>query len=148
VYWANQQPNFNSVTQQQGDIIGSVPIDGGTTTAIASGQYGATNLALDSTSVYWDISGVALYKASLDGGAPANLGRSCGGNVAVDATGVYCAGGGVITQTPLGGGEATTVASLSRYTMGTAILSHDIALDDTSAYWTVPFYALVLKVAK
>ncbi len=148
IYWANQQPSFNAMTQQQGDIIGTVPIDGGATITIASGQYGATNLALDSDFVYWDISGVALYKASLDGGTAENLGRSCGGSVAVDATGVYCAGSGVITRMPLGGGEATTVASYSQYTMGLATFSRDIALDATSVYWTVPYYGLVLKVAK
>jgi hypothetical protein len=120
----------------------TVLLDGGSPTAIATGQTGPFGIALSSSTVYWTALGAeyqstgTVNAAPLDGGAAITLafGQKYPTGIAVDATSVYWTemaydeDGGAVMKMPLGGGAATTLATGQAYPAG-------IAVDATSVYW-------------
>jgi hypothetical protein len=143
VYW----PDFVSSGPEVFTVMAvpvNAPVDGGSGTTIASGQWRASALAVDSTSVYWVDEGPAtngtptgtVMKAPLagvpDGGAPTTLasGQNVPWVIVVDATSVYWANyfTGTVMQVPLdGSGTPTTLY----YGNSPCCL----AVDGSSIYW-------------
>jgi hypothetical protein len=123
-----------------GTGVAVVPLDGGSTTQLASDPNVPTGIATSSTDVYWtDFStGTIFYRAltspavtELDAGQAVQF---CG--FAVDSTSAYCAnritagdGGDTVTKVALGDASVTTLASQESSV-------RKIALDSTNVYFT------------
>lgn len=132
-YWGNSQ------RPTDGGIVMSVPTEGGSLTTEATATSPALDVALDANNLYWTIVGESLMKRPIAGGSATVLGSNCT-NIAVDATGVYCAGT-AITRVPLDGGAPVTLATGYMFAV-------NIAVDETAVYWTDPYNATLTKVAK
>ncbi len=131
VYW----------TDVSGAIL-KVPTAGGTVTTLHSGGADLEGIATDGTNVYWadEISGTALFSIPVGGGTAKELFAwmrttnvtEAGGDMAVDATGLYWAGvphdsePTALFEVPLGGGSAVTLAS------GSSV----VATDGTNVYYS------------
>jgi hypothetical protein len=124
--------------------ISRVPTSGGAPVTIgtSSGSFGGT-LALDGTSAYW-ADGQTVNKVPLAGGAAPGVIETTFGvwHIATDGVSVYSGGSTIaVTKTPVGGGGGTEFAKGA----GDVI---DIALDNTSVYWTSVGQGAVIKAPK
>jgi hypothetical protein len=117
-----------------GIAVVTVPLDGGSPTAIVSRLSGQPSVfATDALSVYWT-NGVdgTVMKAPLHGGSATTLvaGQNLPGFGAIDATSVYWRNAdGSVMKVPLSGGTPTTLASGQVGLAGPAV-------DGTSVYWS------------
>jgi hypothetical protein len=126
------------LTTSDGGEVMTVSVSGGQPSMLATGQYGATSIAVSATSVYWlhhggaaDMGwGGSIMSVPVTGGTPATFASdvySPGGVVADDA-GVYWTAGQQLMEAPPGGGTATTIA------LGDGLGA--IAVDANNVYWT------------
>jgi hypothetical protein len=116
------------------DTVLSVPVNGGTISTFASGQYNPNSIAVEGANVYWANSST-LVSMPQDGGAITTL--ASGQNpwaIAVDQTSIYWTDNtdGVVLKAPAGvAGPISTLASGNDTNS-----AYGIAVDDKSVYWT------------
>ncbi len=116
----------------------------GNVTVLANTHGLADGLVVDETTVYWSIGWYDLGKIAKTGGIPLTLWPTAtGSGLAVDNTAVFFG-----CQIP-----ANAVMKMAKDGSDPTILAtgqqpHEIAVDDTSVYWTEPLQGLVMKVAK
>ncbi len=100
--------------------------------AIASGKFDPSCIAIDRTNVYWTSTAGALMKVSNSGGKVTTLasGQMTAQGIAVDGTTVYWTSriGGTVMKVAIDGGAPVTLASGQN-------LPDGIAVDATSVYW-------------
>jgi hypothetical protein len=114
------------------ELVQKVPVDGGPVVTIASGEPYPQHIAVLGEFAYFTTAYGRLLRASTDGGAVTVLAESLGAyGVAVDQTGIYLTtfDQGSIRRIPIDGGEPQILA-------GGQFFPRDIALDETSVYWT------------
>lgn len=100
----------------------------GVPTILASWQNLPSDIAVDSTSVYWIDSGT-VKKVSIDGGTEMILAAGTGAQlIALDSNSVYFGSQNAIMKMAKSGGAITTLAS-------GLINAFDIAVDSNSVYW-------------
>ena len=119
LYWAN-----NAQVMRQ-------PLDGGSPEVLATSAVGwaISGIVVDPTSVYW-ADGVSIMKTPIAGGASVQLAPGNANSLAVDGDRVYWgeSSNAAVMSVPLDGGPPTAW-------VGTSGVG-DIAVDDTSIYWT------------
>jgi hypothetical protein len=122
VYWTST----NTAT------VSRVGTDGSAPTTIASGEFAPWDVKVDATSVYWTNQNAGtVMKAPLGGGMPSVLATpTCGYDLALDATSVYCVGVTGVQRIPIEGGPSVTLAPLDGH-VGAWV----IALGSTDVYW-------------
>jgi hypothetical protein len=91
---------------------------------------GLSQLAVDSTNVYW-VDGSSVLMVGVDGGAVVTLvsGTPGVGPVAVDSTNVYWTTASAVMKAPLAGGPSTTLTA-SQNSQG-----YSMTVDGTNVYW-------------
>ncbi len=148
-----------SVYWTTGNQVLKTPLDGGTSTALASEPQpgycnGPQGVAVDATSVYWTNAGSCagplpevctgdVRKVSLSGGTVEIIANMQGNPeaIAVDDTSVYWTNcqSNTLMSAPKNGGKAITLVSGQGQ-------PQFIAVDDTSVYWTTGVGGTVMKV--
>lgn len=125
--------------------VNSVPIDGGSVTALAFGQNSPHGVAVDRTHVYWTNAGTSgegvdgsVNEAPIGGGGAVTTlasGQIAPLSVAVDGRHVYWANSsagtdlpGTVNEVPIDGGSVTTLASGEAYPWS-------VAVDGADVYW-------------
>jgi hypothetical protein len=92
VYWGSFAAGAGTVQK--------VALTGGSTTPLASGQYGPNGLAVDSKSIYWTTQEGLVLTLPLSGGTPSTLASVSNGGtgIVVDSTSVYWASGNTVQK--------------------------------------------------
>jgi hypothetical protein len=119
-------------TSYQGGTVTRTAPDGSASLTIASGQQTPMGVVVGATSVFWsDETGGAVMKAPIDGGTPVPLASGQGvTSIALDATNVYWASGGLQTV-PQSGGSPVMLAAAP----GSGQNGGNLAIDDAYVYW-------------
>ena len=91
-YWGTFAPGTGTVQK--------VALTGGSTTQLASGQYGPNGLAVDGASIYWTTQEGLVLKLPVAGGTPSTLASVSNGGtgIVVDSTSVYWASGNTVQK--------------------------------------------------
>lgn len=134
VYWTNAG----------GGTVMKVPIAGGPSTTLASGQAQPWGIAVDGINVYWANFGnggttSAAVEVPVQGGSPTTLesGLWSSHAIAVDSANVYWTNTpGAIISEPLGGGTPTTISTAGA-PYGGSSEPGGLAVDGTQAFWTM-----------
>ena len=157
VYWVNGTTTMSP--PQDNAALMKVAKTGGTPVKLATAPVTAlvSRIAVDSTSVYWSLTGFdagtligTITRVPLDGSAPILLAsdQNWPGDIAVDSEAVYWANGGEcigsngsIMKLPLAGGSPVALACDQFCPMG-------LATDATHVYWTDAYVGAVLATTK
>jgi hypothetical protein len=125
-----------------------VPLAGGTTTLLSSGQtqMHPFDIAADATHVYWSNNGLpsGIMRVPIGGGTATPLysnTTSYVSGIAIDATYIYFGMGQEVLRMPLAGGTPETIAANQG-------LPFMIAVNATHVYWTSRASRSVARVAK
>jgi hypothetical protein len=138
VYWSD------------GSTIQKVPIAGGSSTPVVTGQTNIVSLGVDASSVYFATRGGALMKADLTTGTPTQLAPYGGpppnsftaaSDLVVDGANLYWSDGYSVRRVPTAGGASTLLASGQHYVSS-------LVVDGTYVYWSVEAEGAVWKVPK
>ncbi|MGH7436543.1 MAG: hypothetical protein ACRENE_12790, partial [Polyangiaceae bacterium] len=133
-----------------GGSVTRIPIDGGFAggVVLAPNEPDPTNLAIDSTNLYWvnAAAGSTVISMPLGGGAETTIAsnQNVPRRIAIDATTAYWTSNGLnaVLCAPLTGGTVTTLAS-------SQVAAFGIAVDATAVYWaTNTNPGTIMKVAK
>jgi hypothetical protein len=138
-----------------------VPLNGGTSTAIVSGQSNINGIAADESNLFFTnlTNGGNIQKANLDGTGAVELATGPGApnSLTADATTVYWTENGignttpsVLSMVPRAGGASKTLYSISRASVGMCGVPKT---DDKAIYWLVTGSELnatgsIMKLAK
>ncbi len=124
-----------------GGALMTAPIAGGAPAALTSGETYMTGPVAGPSDVYWASDNALLQKVALDGGSPASVTTLPAATaLAIAGTDAYVAGGYIVTEAPLGGGQAMGLCNAG------GAPTFAIAADDASVYFTT--YDMVWKVAR
>ena len=142
VYFATIYDAPTDAGVSSGGAIVKVPIGGGAVTTLASAQAFPSDLAADSTTLYWSNSGQCTGPTSctgtvvgmpLTGGTVTTLasGLSAPQSIALDASNVYWgASGGKVMKVPKSGGTPTELAFYQTSVRG-------LVVEGSSVYWAM-----------
>jgi hypothetical protein len=131
------------------NIAGAVwrtSLDGSHLMTFASGQQAPGPLTHDATNLYWESRG-GIWSAPLQGGPPTQLGNMPVGpgfaiSIAVDNAAVYSVPTAPLCsawRTPIAGGNSGPLSFLGSGPPCIPIpIGRGVAVDTTSAYWTIP----------
>ena len=143
VYWVDSYLSNSEPPDAGPDgVVRSVPVGGGTTATLASGQRYPGTLAVDSTGAYWTTGGPCsgatacpanVMTVPLGGGTPVALASVTGSlpvSIALDAVNVYWGtGDGRLMKVAKTGGTPTMLAFYQARIQS-------LAVDAASVYWT------------
>jgi hypothetical protein len=124
VYW----------TDDIAGTVSSVPLAGGPSRVLATGQTLPQQIALTATTLYWGNSGVGPQSMPIDGGTVTQIDSNGAAGVAVNGTTFFWASttNGKVWSQPLGGGPITTVASAQGGPKGLAATDGVLAWADST----------------
>ena len=156
LYYSSEQGSSNQDPLNYDNTVGSIPLAGGASQVLGSGEEIPGDFAFDGTSIYW-VSGGSVTSVAVAGGTPnafpAYPTPAAAPVIAVDATSVYWFDYGLfgpanaaailVMNAPIGGGMPLP---LSTYVVGPdgqtgrPTVNIAIAVDTTSIYWTSSAY--------
>lgn len=114
-------------------VVKKMPLAGGATTTLASGQARPYGLLVDGTRVVWSLGDApyGIWTVPVGGGTPTALVPDVDAyRMTMDATNLYWTSGATLLKAPLAGGPSVTLAS------PTDCKPFDLVVDATNVYFT------------